>query len=322
MSAEFNRLKRYLASLGSKAEFRSEELLENLTPLYVSCRYQAYTAMLFHEERLLLFSRNDDEMTPDLVQSHAHILAEVYSIPLVFIFSSGTREFCVSLVKAHIAFIVLNQQCYVPDGIIAINEKVFGRGLRRNITFLSPLAQVILLYDLLHKELPQELPFQLLIKELPGMQKVYVTRAAQELQKTNLAMITSRGRSKSLAFVKPRKELWYDAQKYLRSPVIRRIRRTETSLGLPLAGISALAEFSNLNDDREQTRAIYSRDFDKHSEILEYSGEYLELWRYNPRLLCKNGKAVDELSLYLSLRDHQEPRVKGELERMMENFPW
>jgi hypothetical protein len=125
-----------------------------------------------------------------------------------------------------------------------------------------------------------------------------------------------------LVFPKPRKELWEDAQKLLRSPVISCIRRPKNSLDLPLVGISALAEYNNLNDDSEATRAIYSRDFDKHSEILEYSGEYLELWRYNPGLLCKNGKIVDELSLYLSLKKHQDPRVKGELERMMESFQW
>jgi len=322
VSVEFHQLKRYLASLGSNAVLRMKEPLEDKSPLYVSCRYQAYTAKIFHEERLLLFSRNDDELTPGLVQSHAHLLAAVYPIPPLFVFASGSREFCISLIKANIAFIVLNQQCYIPSGTIAINEKKFGKERSKNIIFLSPSAQVILLFYLLHKELPEEIPFQLLISELPDLQKVYVTRAAQELQKTALATIISMGRAKSLLFAKPRKELWEDAQKYLRSPVLRRVRRAEPALDLPLAGISALAEYSNLNDDKEKTRAIYSRNFDKHSEILEYSGEHLELWRYNPRLLCKNAKAVDELSLYLSLKDNQDPRVRGELERMMENFQW
>ena len=99
--------------------------------------------------------------------------------------------------------------------------------------------------------------------------------------------------------------------------------RVETDLPcLPLAGISALAEYSNLNDDTEQTYALYSRDFDKTLPTFEYSGQKLELWRYDPRLLCGNGRSIDKLSLYLSLKEEHDPRVKGELSKMMEEFQW
>ena len=89
-----------------------------------------------------------------------------------------------------------------------------------------------------------------------------------------------------------------------------------------MAGISALAEYGNLNDDPEQTTALYSRDFDKSIPTFEYSGHHLELWRYNPRLLCGKDSVVDKLSLYLSLKEDEDPRVKDELSRMMEEFQW
>ena len=91
---------------------------------------------------------------------------------------------------------------------------------------------------------------------------------------------------------------------------------------MPLAGISALAEISELSDDTEQTYALYSRDFDKSLPTFEFSGQKLELWRYDPRLLCESIGSVDKLSLYLSLKDEHDPRIKGELSKIMEEFQW
>ncbi|MBR5837596.1 MAG: hypothetical protein IKZ84_03560, partial [Victivallales bacterium] len=87
-------------------------------------------------------------------------------------------------------------------------------------------------------------------------------------------------------------------------------------------GIIALSEYSNLNDDAEHTYALYSRNFDKSLPTYEFSGQKLELWRYDPRLLCENSGSVDKLSLYLSLKDEHDPRVKGELSKMLEEFQW
>ena len=47
----------------------------------------------------------------------------------------------------------------------------------------------------------------------------------------------------------------------------------------------------------------------------------VELWKYNPSQLSKNA-LVDELSLYCSLKDTKDPRVEGELEKMLEDFKW
>ena len=241
---------------------------------------------------------------------------------MLFIFNEESREFCISLIKKLLPFVIPNRQCYIPDGLVAVNVKAFHKKQNRKITSLSPVSQVIFLFYLLHGELPASVPFQQFINGLPSLSKVYVTRAAQELDSVGLATITNSGHLKFLYFDAPRKELWERAQPYLRSPVLHRVRIEKTLADLPLAGISALAEYGNLNDDTEQTTALYSRDFDKSIPTFEYSGRHLELWRYNPRLLCGDDSTVDKLSLYLSLKEEKDPRVKGELSRMMEEFQW
>ena len=322
MNLEYNKLKQYLASLGGDMTFQQDESLEATCPLSVSLRYDAAKAVLFDKTRLLLFSRDVASLTPDQVQNHVHILAEVYSLPMLFVFQEASREFCISLIKKRLPFIVPKRQCYIPDALIALNEKSFRKDYPKKIESLSPLAQVVFLYYLLHKELPDSVPFQQIINGLNAISKVYVTRAVQELSAINLATITSNGKSKSIHFESSRKELWEQAQPYLRSPVIKHVRVETIPSSSPLAGISALAEISELNDDTEQTYALYSRDFDKSLPTFEFSGQKLELWRYDPRLLCESIGSVDKLSLYLSLKDEHDPRIKGELSKIMEEFQW
>ena len=322
MNTKYSQLHRYLASIGVEMIFQAEENLERTCPLSISLCYNATKAVLFDKQRLLLFSHDTLSLTPDQIQNHVHILAKVYSLPLLFVFQTANREFCMSLIKKHLPFIISNRQCYIPDGLIAINEKGFRKTQARKITSLSPIAQVILLYYLLHRELPAALPFQEIIAAIPNLSKVYVTRAAQELSSVGLCTIIRSGHFTHLNFEVSRRELWERAQTFLRSPVLRHIRIENEFPNLPLAGISALSKYSNLNNDEVQTVAMYSRDFDKSIPTFEYSGYHLELWRYNPRLLCGDGQAVDKLSLYLSLKDNKDPRVRGELTRMMEEFQW
>lgn len=322
MNQEYTKLMQYLASLGGDMTFLQNESLETTCPLSVSLRYDAAKAVLFDKPRLLLFFRGATSPNPDQIQNHVHILAEVYSLPMLFVFQEASREFCISLIKKRLPFIIPKRQCYIPDALITLNEKAFRKTPQRKIESLSPFAQVVFLYYLLHKELPDSVPFQQIINGLHTISKVYVTRAVQEISAINLATITSNGKSKSIHFESSRKELWEQAQPYLRSPVIKHVR-VETELScLPLAGISALSEYSNLNDDAEQIYALHSRDFDKSLPTYEFSGQKLELWRYDPRLLCENSGSVDKLSLYLSLKDEHDPRVKGELSKMMEEFQW
>ena len=322
MAMEYRKLHQYLASIGGEMTFQKKENLEMTCPLSVSLCYEAAKAVIFDKQRLLLYSRDASSLTPDQVLTHVHILADIYSLPMLFVFKEASREFCISLIRKRLPFIVPSRQCYIPDGLISINEKAFNKKKNRKITILSPVSQVIFLFYLLHREFPASVPFQQFINGLPSLSKVYVTRAAQELDSIGLATITNSGHLKFLRFDAPRRELWEQAQPYLRSPVLRRVRIENTLADLPLAGISALAEYSNLNDDPEQTTALYSRDFDKSIPTFEYSGHHLELWRYNPRMLCGEDSAVDKLSLYLSLKEDESPRVKGELSRMMEEFQW
>ena len=67
-------------------------------------------------------------------------------------------------------------------------------------------------------------------------------------------------------------------------------------------GINALAEYTMINGEANMCYAISKEQLKSSGAQTDkkYGSNALEIWRYNP-LLLSNGKAVDKLSLYLTL---------------------
>jgi hypothetical protein len=50
-------------------------------------------------------------------------------------------------------------------------------------------------------------------------------------------------------------------------------------------------------------------------------GDDVQTWTYDPAILAER-RVVDRLSLYLSVRDHNDERVAQAAERLLESLPW
>lgn len=322
MSFQYSKLANYINSLGGKAGEKISEPVDKQVPLFVSAPYIAYRAEIFGKERLVLLLKGENLPMPTQIQTQAQILASRYSQPLLFVFPDGSKEFCKTLIAAKVPFIIPGKQIFIPGNVIGIAESKFDKSCHKPLKHFSPWAQVFLIHFLLHKEYGNELSFQVLLSAL-AMNKVYLSRSARELEEAGVAQIISSGRHKKLIFLHDRRKTWELSLEYLVSPVVRKIRVSSIPERCPKSGISALSEYSNLNDNADLTFAVYSRNFSVNNcEVLEFSGVYLELWKYNPVILAKRPGIVDRLSLYLSLKDDPDPRVSGELNDMMEAFQW
>jgi hypothetical protein len=78
-----------------------------------------------------------------------------------------------------------------------------------------------------------------------------------------------------------------------------------------------------LNDEHKQYYAIDKQDF-KNLTIAtnKYVGDNeIEIWRYNPNLLSKDG-FIDKLSLYLLLKNIDNERIEIELETLINEIQW
>ena len=188
---------------------------------------------------------------------------------------------------------------------------------------LSPWAQVVLLFHILKNHGRRDLPYARLAKELHA-NKVYLTRAAKELERRQLANIEYSGTSGIIVFAHDGRALWRWAQEVLTSPVRKTIRTVNPPKQALRSGISALAERSMLVPDQFTTYAVVSADLNKieKEDRREYEGDYVEGWKYDPKLLSGDDGLVDPLSLYLALRESADPRIEEAREAMLERVLW
>ena len=319
MEQFMQKLQQYLISLNIAAKNITEASFVRQLPLFVTAPYKIYIAWVLNQKYVLAVSSSNDVPSPEQIAVQKSKLEEVSDLPVLFVLQDATREFCRLLIGQGISFVIPGKQCFLPGGMISLNEDKFSHPQIAKREKLSSLAQMIFLYCLQEDEKGDGIPFQDLISRF-DLNKVYVSRTAKELESFKLAEIRSEGRNKSLFIDSDRKALWQKAQDFLINPVQKKIRVKNLPADLPLAGISALSAYSNLNDDPVKTFAVYGKAFDiKNAELLEYDGSYLELWKYRP--IIRDG-VVDKLSLYLALKNDPDPRVQSELSDMMETIKW
>lgn len=139
-------------------------------------------------------------------------------------------------------------------------------------------------------------------------------------------------RSKLILFDLKGKELWDKALNLLQSPVADRfycdnIRSEEH---YPVCGVNALAHYTMLNPDKEQMIMMTGKEYRdaKADDAIDnpniYDGNIIiEVWKH-PVVwdVANKSKWVDRLSLVLSLRDDEDPRVQKEVEQIISDFKW
>ena len=122
------------------------------------------------------------------------------------------------------------------------------------------------------------------------------------------------------------------AQSFLVNPVEERIfcDNLLSDDKFPVCGINALAHYTWLNPDSERMIMVpvkQLREF-KSSGVLVRPNEFdgniiIEAWKYPPvTAIGTKAEWVDRLSLAISLREDEDPRVEGEVERLINETEW
>ena len=133
-------------------------------------------------------------------------------------------------------------------------------------------------------------------------------------------------------FDKKGKELWKQAQPYLLNPVEERIFCDDllSNDSFPGCGINALAHYTWLNPDSERMIMMpvkQLREFKSSGTLVrpnEFDGNIIiEAWKYPPvTAIGTKAEWVDRLSLAISLSEDEDPRVEGEVERLINEIEW
>lgn len=305
----FGKVKRYLTKLGIGCrEVGEKDLLANL-PIYYAGALVA-REMEFLDERCLWVVPQVQDLTPDFLIDIARAVEAHCHRRTLFCLEISSREFCEYLRRKEVWYVVPGRQAYLPPRVILESDRAYSSRQSECRATLSVRAQVFLIWLLNQKTMSREYPYRQ-IGEILGYPQFAITRLAQELQSLGLARIVYKWPEAAIGFDLDRDAIWVRASKLMRSPVAKVVRMKHPPQGLPLAGVTALSRQTDLMDDgptvfaceRQQLKDVST------SELSRYEGFVVQCWRYDPRLIANEADCVDPISLYLSLKDDDDPRV-------------
>lgn len=309
-------LEKYLRRLGQ--DFRLEKCsLPGDVPLFIAENNDWHLMKIGSDEYLLAVSRIP-EQDPDAVIAQWRGVVHATDRAIMVI-PARDDAYCSRLDAEGVNYIMPGARLSVVGKMMLVTRHV--REARAPRGRMSIHAQRILLWHLIRGTKKSELFSEILSGAM--LDKSHLSRASRELERLGLVQIDSSWRAHALVFGLEKPQLWRRARDLMSSPVLRKIRLVDAPSGLPTAGIEALSERTMLAPDSMPTFAAKRGDSRvDESKDAKYSGATIEIWRYEPTLFSTSGKTVDPLSLWLSLRDEADPRVRGELDRMMEEMGW
>lgn len=241
-----------------------------------------------------------------------------------------------SLIDRHINFIAVGRQFFVPELAMDLREafRIRKKSLEQEIE-LSPATQAILI-RMLYERWEVKTDNHYTARDLMGSYKysrVTLSKAISELTKAGILHLgfEQTFATRLYTFTASRADTLRKALLMMRSPIKRRVmvnRKPALGNGVCHAGDTALAAYTML---APSSRPVFAMTQKVYSALLE-NGELeevsdidsakaaIEIWSYRSPRASTN--VVDEISLYLSLKDNPDERVQIALSELEENHSW
>lgn len=302
-------------------------------PRYIDQTYDIGKARLAEGEVLLLTSKEKAPPLPALLKQRTLIQKES-GLPVIWVGERLQAYVRKEMVAQRAPFIIPFEQAYLPFLGVHFQERALIKHAETKEA-LHVATQVFLINAVLGN-LPDDLNPKELVKLL-GYSLMTMTRIKSELIEHGWLDVATYKNEKIWKLKLQKNELWNAIKPYLQNPVRKRvwIRRASPELmGLPLAGISALANQTLLGEPSNVVRAIGELDWrkfekqltatDRLPEAIESAYE-LEIWRYAPQrirlsldgITDPKNDYVDPCSLFLSLEKMDDERVQLALKDLM-----
>ena len=245
-------------------------------------------------------------------------------LPVVFLADAVSGFNRKRLLGQRTPLLVPDSQLFLPGLFVDLREQFRAPREQDKVERISPAAQKVVLAALLGKEV-EGVSASVLARRL-NYSAMTLSRAMDDLKAAGLAEIEDVGKERQIALGSHKTQLWRNALPLLRNPVRkrRRLRRLHDRGPGLTAGESALAHYTMLSEPRTPTVALaasawlrFEGEFGEPVDRWDESGAIVETWSYDPELLGAGGY-VDRFSLYLSLRDSDDERVRLALDELIE----
>ena len=313
-------LKAYLLeALGVEARLQDWAEVKRL-PLFLAKAFAFKTAKLGDQDLLAVLDKTG-HWTPEGLAKQLHQLELMTDLHVVFATQTMTPQARTRLVAQRTPFVVPGQQLYLPFQGIVFKERYPARTVVGE--HLAYATQAMLIHTLLKttEKVFQPGPMARLLDYTP----MTMTRAFNELQARGLAKGKAEGRNRLLTLKLDGRDLWERAKPLMQNPVRKRLWVTHDTQvqahGLK-AGLSALAERTDMAAPECPVFAVPPSGWNwpgllaERKDVLSYAQSdaiEVETWAYPPALFTE-GREVDPLNLYLTLRDDPDERIQAALE--------
>lgn len=295
-------------------------------PLYLRGQYGLERWTIFGMS--FIMAKPKESLAVKTLEKHHKAFEDAFGLPVAFAYDDATDYRVCHMIEANLPFVVADRQVYLPFLGVALSGKT-GIGKRHRAEAAEKVS-------------PQTQRFALRAI-CDGLDDVSVTQAAKlmciakmtasrvfdELESVEPSLIVMEGRQRKFRLVGGKRALWQHLEPRLQNPVVREHRLGSIPEGaFALGGMSALCERSMLQDNPWPTYAV-TKAQEREMGLRLGSGSVewdqweeptcvVQVMRYEPDLM--DGHAIDPLSAILSLpeEERQDPRVEGEIEKIME----
>ena len=227
------------------------------------------------------------------------------------------------MIEEGIAFVLEDRQIYIPFlGVFLQKKEVRDISICSKISFLSQKVLLTALYegwdDMRASEIAQKM----------NVSQMSITRVFDEIEYLNIPVLSKRNGSRRYSKYGTKKEIWENIEPFMRNPLLKEfILEEKIEDDLMKSGISGLAELSMLEDNTYPTYAITKYEVRKKGILQKRQIPREE----NPGCMIQElgycipfhgDDVIDPLTIYLLLRDAEDPRVGMALEEMLEEYVW
>ncbi|MGG5332230.1 hypothetical protein [Enterococcus sp. AZ163] len=316
-----NKLNKILTDMGLFLDFSDIQLD---IPLAFKAKYELSKGILMEPQLSFLLIKEKRSGSIEAFIKQAEVMGKIAELPYVLVFSKISKETKKLLLKARIPFMDYIGNLFLPQlGAVLTTELPVFKDQK-----LSPSEQSVFIYLLL-KETATIIPAQISEKLHLSIATVY--RVLKSF--TNREWL--RSKHGLYQFNQGLKDIFQESLDLLNNPVKKCVFINRNYFNqlmdnrmfkqeLNLAGLAALSKLSML-DDSPPAFAISKRTYQQIMKgdpsgkqfILDKKVKNdieLQLWEYAPLSIVDS--LVDPISLLLSLKDNDDPRVEIELENL------
>lgn len=229
-----------------------------------------------------------------------------------------------TMVEEGIPFIIWDKMAFLPF----LNILIYMRAdkVLKSVNRIAFLTQKLLLLALYEKW--KDMTVQEIAKKL-NVTIVAVRKCFDEIQYLKLPVIKEVGRSRLLSIDVSSREMWNMLKPVFRNPVIKTYKFVEDISADIKAGISAICEYSGLQDNPYPTYAVTKRDLQRfqiktRKQALAENEIGCVVHELGYCIDFKGKGVIDPLTAYMSMSEEQkqDDKIKLYIDKMLDEQVW